>query len=228
MKKEDKKEYAKPAVTVDIVIFTIHEKELKVLLVKRDLEPFKNSWAIPGGFVRMQESLEDAAKRELLEETGVRDVYLEQLYTFGDLNRDPRDRVITIAYMALANSDKIKLQAATDVSQANWFNVEKVPKLAFDHDKILGYALKRLRWKFEYTTIAFSLLPQKFTISQVQALYEIVFNKKFDKRNFNKKLRSLNILNEEELQKNVSYSPPQLYSLKKVVPKVIEIVKPSG
>jgi 8-oxo-dGTP diphosphatase len=228
MKKEDKKEYAKPAVTVDIVIFTIHEKELKVLLVKRDLEPFKNSWAIPGGFVRMQESLEDAAKRELLEETGVRDVYLEQLYTFGDLNRDPRDRVITIAYMALANSDKIKLQAATDVSQANWFNVEKVPKLAFDHDKILGYALKRLRWKFEYTTIAFSLLPQKFTISQVQALYEIVFNKKFDKRNFNKKLRSLNILNEEELQKNVSYRPPQLYSLKKVVPKVIEIVKPSG
>ncbi len=218
------KEFEKPSVTADIVIFTIHEKMLKVLLVKRDLEPFKEMWALPGGFVRIDESLDSAALRELEEETGVKDVYLEQLYTFGDPKRDPRGRVITVAYMALANYENLKLKASTDVSETDWFSVSKLPKLAFDHKKILDYALKRLRWKFEYTTVAFSLLPEKFTMGQLQAIYEIVFGKRFDKRNFVKKIISLDILEEEGIKKEVSYRPPKLYSLKKKVGEIIEII----
>lgn len=216
--------HEKPSVTVDIVIFTIKEKKLKVLLVKRNIEPFKERWAVPGGFVRIEESLEEAAKRELQEETGVRDVYLEQLYTFGDPKRDPRGRVITVSYMALINSDKIELEAKTDVSDVQWFPMEKLPPVAFDHKKILDYALQRLKWKFEYTAVGFSLLEREFTISQVQDIYEIVFNKEFDKRNFAKKLLSLKILQEERIKKDVSHRPPMLYSLKKDVPRVVEIL----
>ncbi|VVB77988.1 ADP-ribose pyrophosphatase [uncultured archaeon] len=217
-------EYPKPSVTVDIVIFTINDNDLKLLLVKRGVEPFKGKWAIPGGFVKLDESLHEAAKRELAEETGVKDVYLEQLYTFGDPKRDPRGRVITVSYMALVNSEKIKLSPSTDSSDAQWFSLKKLPELAFDHKKISEYALKRLRWKFEYTTVAFSMLPEKFTISQIQSMYEIVFGKEFDKRNFAKKLLSLNILKEQGINKNVSYRPPMLYSLKADIGEIIEII----
>lgn len=218
------KNYDKPAVTVDIVIFTIQNKELKVLLVKRNIEPFRSKWAIPGGFVKINESLEDAAKRELLEETGVENVYLEQLYTFGDLKRDPRGRVITVSYMALINSEKIKLNATTDVIEAKWFSVKELPQLAFDHEKILDYSLKRLKWKFEYTNVAFSLLAEEFTIGEIQTIYEIVFGKKFDKRNFSKKILSLGILKEKGIKKGVSYRPPTLYSLKKDIGEIINIL----
>jgi len=224
MKEENIHKFEKPSVTVDIVIFTIQDKNLKVLLVKRDIEPFKGKWAIPGGFVKMNESLEEAAKRELQEETGVKNVYLEQLYTFGDPKRDPRGRVITVSYMALAGSDNIKLKPTTDVSDAQWFSINKLPTVAFDHKKILDYAIQRLKWKFEYTTVAFSLLPKEFTISQVQKIYELVFDKKFDKRNFAKKLLSLNILNEEGIKKDVSHRPPMTYSLKKNLNEIIEIL----
>jgi 8-oxo-dGTP diphosphatase len=220
--------YEKPSVTVDIVIFTIQQNELKVLLIRRGLEPFKNSWAIPGGFVKLSESLEEAAKRELFEETGVKDVYLEQLYTFGEVKRDPRGRVITISYLALINSNNVNLKASTDVVEAKWFSLGNLSKLAFDHENILNYALKRLRWKFEYTSVAFSLLPEKFSMSQLQKLYEVVFNKKFDKRNFNKKIHSLNILKEGAILKEVSYRPPKLYTLKKNIPSILEIIKPSA
>ena len=223
--KEDIHKFEKPSVTVDIVIFTIKNNDLKILLVKRNLEHFKDKWALPGGFVRIHESLEDAAKRELEEETGVKNVYLEQLYSFGEPKRDPRGRVITIAYMALVNSDDIKLKATTDVSDAQWFSTKKIPQIAFDHKQILDYSLKRLKWKFEYTPVAFSLLPKKFTISQIQKIYEIVFNKKIDKRNFAKKIVSLNILKEEGINKNVSHRPPMLYSLKKNIGKIIEVYK---
>ena len=217
-------DYQKPSVTVDIIIFTIKGREIKVLLVKRSLEPFKDMWAIPGGFIHINESLEEATKRELEEETGVKDVYLEQLYSFGDPGRDPRGRVITVSYFALINSEKIKLKATTDVSEASWFSIKTLPKLAFDHKKILDYAIKRLRWKFEYTTVSFSLLPKKFTLSQLQEIYETVFDKEFDKRNFRKKILSLDMLKEEEVNKNVSYRPPQLYSLKKRIGEIIEII----
>lgn len=221
-----KESHEKPAITTDIVIFTIRNNRLNVLLIKRNLEPFKGKWALPGGFVKIDESLESAAKRELEEETGVKDVYLEQLYTFGEPRRDPRGRVITVAYMALANADRITLQAATDAEEAEWTPISDIQNLAFDHRTIINYALKRLRWKFEYTTVAFSLLPQKFTMSQVQAIYEIVFNQKFDKRNFAKKMHALNILKEEEIKKDVSHRPPQLYSLKRKIGDIVEIIKP--
>ena len=218
------KKYEKPSVTVDIVIFTIKDDDLKVLLVKRAIEPFKGKWALPGGFVRINEPLEEAAKRELEEETGVKDIYLEQLYTFGNPKRDPRGRVISVSYMALMNSDVLELKASTDVSDAKWFSVSKLPQLSFDHKEISDYALKRLKWKFEYTTVSFSLLPKKFAISQIQKIYEIVFNKKFDKRNFNKKIISLKILKEEGLKKDVSHRPPMLYSLKKNIGDIVEII----
>ena len=223
-----KDEYPRPSVTVDIIIFTIKDNALKVLLVKRNLNPFKGMWAIPGGFVRMHESLENAAKRELFEETGVKEVYLEQLYTFGEPDRDPRERVITVTYFALVNSENIKLTASTDVSEANWFSLPALPKLAFDHSLILDYAIKRLMWKFEYTPIAFSFLPEKFTISALQKTYEIIFNKTFDKRNFRKKIFALNILNEQGIMEEVANRPPKLYSLKKKIPSILEIIKPSS
>ncbi|HVY01668.1 MAG TPA: NUDIX domain-containing protein [Candidatus Nanoarchaeia archaeon] len=217
-------DYHKPAVTVDLVVFTVRENKLQVLLIKRKLEPFKDKWAIPGGFVRIDESLETAAIRELEEETGLKNVYLEQLYTFGKLDRDPRGRVITVSYLALVNSDKIELKATADASEAKWLPINSLPELGFDHKEILEYALKRLRWKFEYTVVGFSMLPEKFTLSQVQKIYEIVFDKKFDKRNFVKKIHSLNILNEEGAIKEVAHRPPKTYSLKKNVPQILEIL----
>jgi 8-oxo-dGTP diphosphatase len=224
------KEYPKPSVTVDIVTFTVRDDDLKVLLIKRKINPFKDYWAIPGGFVRLNENLEAAAKRELEEETGLRDVYLEQLYTFGAVDRDPRGRVITVSYFALIDSQKakIKLDAKTDASDASWFSVSELPELAFDHKEILEYALKRLRWKFEYTTVAFSLLPERFTLTQLQKIYEIVFDREFDKRNFRKKILSLGIVEKtREVQKDVSHRPPKLYSLKKKIGEIIEILPPN-
>jgi len=218
------RDYEQPSVTTDIVIFSIIDDDLKVLLIKRGVEPFKDQWALPGGFVRMGEALEDSARRELSEETGLENVYLEQLYTFGDVKRDPRGRVITIAYMALVDGKNIKLKASTDAKEVKWFSVKNLPKLAFDHEKILSYSLKRLRWKFEYTCVGFSLLPKKFTISSLQKIYEIVHNKEFDKRNFRKKLFSLGILKEEGMEEDVGYRPAKLYSLKCSPDKVVEII----
>ncbi len=221
--KYDVTKFERPSVTVDIILFTIKDNDLKVLLVKRNVWPFKGMWAIPGGFVRMEESLEEAAKRELKEETNVTDVYLEQLYTFGDPKRDPRTRVITVAYFALVDSTKLKLKASTDVRDVKWFSMYNLPKLAFDHEKILKYALKRLRWKLEYTTVAFKLLPEKFTLSQLQRVYEIIFNKKFDKRNFRKKILSLGLVKEVGKEKGVAHRPAKLYKLNKKIGEIVEI-----
>jgi len=146
------------------------------------------------------------------------------LYTFGDVDRDSRGRVITVAYMALINSEKVNLMASTDASEAEWHSVKKIPTLGFDHRKILDYALKRLRWKFGYTTVAFSMLPEKFGLGDVHRMYEIVFDKEFDKRNFMKKLLSLDILKEEGVNREVSYRPPRLYSLKKGVGEIVDIL----
>jgi len=215
--------FEKPLVTVDIIIFTVVDSDLKVLLIRRGVAPFKDMWAIPGGFVRSDETLEEAASRELVEETGAKDIYLEQLYTFGNPKRDPRGRVITIAYFALINSENIKLHATTDASEAKWFSIYDLPQLAFDHKDILDYALKRLRWKLEYTAIVFQLLPKRFTLAQLQKIYEITFHKKFDKRNFRKKILILNILKEAGAQKIVKHRPAKLYSFKGKIERIIEI-----
>jgi ADP-ribose pyrophosphatase YjhB (NUDIX family) len=181
-------------VTVDVVIFALRDWELQVLLIQRRLPPFEGGWALPGGFVRDGESLDAAARRELEEETGVRDVYLEQLYTFGDPDRDPRGRVVTVAYYALLTGDAVPLAAGTDAGAAMWMPARKHPPLAFDHEGILDYALQRLSNKLEYTTVGFKLLPKKFTLGQLQRVYETVLGRKLDKRNFRRKMSLLGIL----------------------------------
>lgn len=180
-------------VAVDIVIFTIQVRALKVLLIKRRIPPFKDQLAIPGGFVLPDENLDEAALRELREETGVSNVYLEQLYSFGDPKRDPRGRVISIAYFALISADR-QLKAGTDASEASWWSVHPTPRLAFDHARILRYALDRLRNKLEYTTVGFQLLPSKFTLGELQGVYEAILEKSLDKRNFRRKIAELKIL----------------------------------
>lgn len=198
-------------ITVDVVIFTIQDAVLKVLLIKRGIAPFKDHMAIPGGFVLEDESLEEAAVRELKEETGVENVYLEQLYSFGDPMRDPRGRVVTVAYYALVPADR-PLNPGSDASAARWCDVKKLPPLAFDHRKIIDYALERLRNKLEYTTVGFQLLPRKFSLSELQAVYEAILGKKLDKRNFRKKMNLLGILDALPEYRRTGRKPAQLYS----------------
>jgi 8-oxo-dGTP diphosphatase len=198
-------------VTVDIVIFTLRGGSLQVLLVKRGVPPFAGQYAIPGGFVRGDESLKEAALRELHEETGVRNVFLEQLYTFGDPQRDPRGRVITVAYYALTASDKLSLVAGADAAEAQWFPASRVPPLAFDHKSILHYALERLRNKLEYTTVGFHLLPEKFTLGELQAVYEAILGRPLDKRNFRRKLALLGILKPLREWQRTGRKPAQLF-----------------
>jgi len=181
-------------VTVDIVIFALREWELQVLLIQRGVPPFEGEWALPGGFVLHEESLEAAARRELEEEAGVRDVYLEQLYTFGDPDRDPRGRVITVAYYALLTTEVAPLVAGTDAGAARWMPARTHPPLAFDHERIVDYALERLANKLEYTTVGFKLLPKKFTLGQLQRVYEAVLGRPLDKRNFRRRMALLGVL----------------------------------
>lgn len=186
--------FPRAALTVDCVVFGFDEGDLKVLLIERALDPFKGRWALPGGFVRVDETLDDAARRELREEAGLEDVFLEQLYTFGAVERDPRERVVSVAYYALVRSAAHETKAATDASDARWFQISKVPKLAFDHGQILTTALQRLKGKVRYEPIGFELLPPKFTLSQLQHLYEAVLETELDKRNFRKKVLSFGLL----------------------------------
>lgn len=208
--------YPRPALTVDTVIFGLDVKDytLQVLLVERAQQPFKGKWAIPGGFVDPGESVDDAARRELEEECGVKNVFLEQLYTFGDPDRDPREHVVTIAYVALVNINDHKVKAGSDASKAEWFPVSRLPKLAFDHRKILKMAIERIQSKVRYRPIAFELLPKKFTLTQLQNVYETVLEKRFDKRNFRKKMQSLGILKDlGQTQTKVTHRAAKLYSL---------------
>ncbi len=207
----DWEDYPRPAVTVDVVIFTLREGDLQVLLIRRKNPPFQGMWAIPGGFIRIDESLEEAALRELEEETGVRDVYLEQLYTFGDPDRDPRGRVITVAYFALVPADAVHPRAGDDAAEARWWSMYGLPPLAFDHDKILAYALQRLRYKLEYTAVGFELLPETFTLSELQAAYEVILGEKLDKRNFRRKILSAGILEETGEYRTGEGRPAKLY-----------------
>ena len=197
-------------IAVDIVIFTIQESVLKVLLVKRRIPPFKDQFAIPGGFVLPEEGVDEAALRELREETGVTDVYLEQLYSFGDPKRDPRGRVISIAHFALISSEH-QLQAGTDAAEASWWPVDQVPPLAFDHARILAYAVERLRNKLEYTTVGFQLLPSKFSLGELQTIYEAILGKTLDKRNFRRKMAELKILKPLKEHRSDVGRPAQLF-----------------
>ena len=210
-------EYPKPSVTVDCVVFGLDDlQKLKVLLIKRGVAPYKDKWALPGGFVKIDESIAAAAARELQEETGIEQVFLEQLYTFGEVDRDPRDRIITVAYYALVNTEEYILQAHTDAQDAEWFAVEKLPELAFDHQKILNVAKQRLKGKLRYQPIGFELLPTKFTLTQLQKLYETVLEQKLDKRNFRKKILKMKLLIDlKQMQAGVSHRPAKLYQFDK-------------
>jgi 8-oxo-dGTP diphosphatase len=194
------------------VVFGLDEQELKVMLIQRALAPFEGKWALPGGFVRLDETLVDAARRELEEETGLRNVFLEQLYTFSAVDRDPRERVVSVAHYALVNLRDHNVHAATDASAAAWFGVHDVPSLAFDHAEILQTALERLRGKLRYQPIGFELLPKKFTLSQLQRLYELVLERELDKRNFRKRVLAMDLLVElDEVEQDVAHRAARLY-----------------
>ncbi len=209
----------KPMVTVDIVVFTVKNGDLNILLVKRKFNPFKGKWALPGGFIREKEEIKKAAARELEEETGVSGVYLEQLYTFGEVKRDPRGRVITVAYFALVPDDKFRLRASYDAEDVQFFSTKSLPLLAFDHKEILQYAIERLRNKIQYTNVAWSLLPSAFTLREIQDVYQAIWGRHLDKRNFRKKLLSLGLLRSLKRHKRGSRQrPAQLHSFKSTRP----------
>ncbi|MFB0561089.1 MAG: NUDIX domain-containing protein [Candidatus Lokiarchaeia archaeon] len=200
-------------VTVDVCIFAIKDDNLKVLLIRRSIPPYKGVWTLPGAFVRKEEILEEASIRVLKEKAGIyENLYLEQLYTYGEIKRDPRGRVITIAYFALVDPEKIKIS-----ENAAWHSVYKLPTLAFDHKKIVKYAHQRLKYKMEYTAIALDILPELFTLTELQNVYELVLGEKLDKRNFRKKIASMGIVKPTDKYKLGVHRPARLYTFKKDV-----------
>lgn len=209
-------DHPRPALTTDCVVFGLDEEDLKILLIRRGIPPFEGRWALPGGFARVGESIEDTARRELHEETGLKKVFLEQLYTFGEIDRDPREHVVTVAYFALVNLSEHVLEASTDASDAAWFSIDDVPSLAFDHDRILALAHERLRGKIVYQPIGFELLPRKFPIRLLQSMYEKILDRPLDKRNFRKKILAMGILEElDEIETDVAHRAARLYRFDK-------------
>ncbi len=217
--------YPHPAVTTDVVVFTIQDDALTTLLVRRANPPFQGEWALPGGFLDIDEDLDTCAARELREETGIDNVYLEQLYTFGGAQRDPRERVISVAYYALIPRDALTApKAASDALAVGWHRFDDLPKLAFDHAQIVGMAHRRLVAKLEYSTIAFQFMPEVFTLSEVQSVYEALLNQRLDKRNFRKRIQSLDLVEETgELRRNGKHRPAREYRAKH--PKRVDIIK---
>lgn len=185
-------EYPRPSVTTDCVIFGYDGKDIKILLVERGIPPFQGMWAFPGGYLRMEETAIEGAKRELFEETGLKDAYIEQFHTFSEVDRDPRGRVITIAHLALVKISEV--HGGDDAAKAQWFNLDDVPQLAFDHDMILREAMKCLKEKIHFEPVGFELLPEVFTMPQLQNLYESILEVHFDRRNFASKMLKLGIL----------------------------------
>lgn len=208
--------YPRPSVTVDCVIFGLDDSaDLRVLLIKRAHEPYKDTWALPGGFVDMGEDLETAARRELEEETGVTDVFIEQLYTYGAPERDPRGRVISIVYYALVNLEDHPASPNSDAKEAEWFNVRDLPTLAFDHSTVMSMAISRLEAKVRYQPVGFELLPDKFTLSELQKLYETILGQELNRRNFRAKILKMDVLEQLDRQKEVPHRPAYLYRFNK-------------
>ena len=214
---EEKKycyKYPHPAVTTDCVIFGFDGSELQVLLIERGIEPFKGKWAFPGGFLNMDETAGEGALRELKEETGLENAYIEQFNTYSDPGRDPRERVITIAHYALVRIQEVK--GGDDAAKAQWFPIDEVPQLAFDHDKILRDAMRKLRERIHFEPIGFELLPEKFTMRDLQILYESILGVKFDRRNFAKKMMHYELLNQlDETVRPTAQRDALLYSFNK-------------
>lgn len=206
--------YPHPAVTTDVVLFTIRDDQLQLLLIERGNEPFRGHWALPGGFVDIDEDLPECAARELAEETAINNVYLEQLGTFGRPGRDPRERVISVAYLALTPADHLRVQAGDDAASAGWFPLNDLPALAFDHDEIIAVAHRRLVSKLDYSTIAFQLLPETFTLGELQQVYETLVDAEIDKRNFRKWAQALEYIEQTgELRRRGKHRPARVYRL---------------
>ena len=207
--------YPHPAVSTDVVLFTIREQRLQLLLVRRANPPYAGMWALPGGFLDIDEDLDACALRELAEETGLQGVYLEQLYTFGAPARDPRERVISVTYYALVASDRLEPRAASDAAAVAWFPFDALPRLAFDHAEIIALAQRRLVAKLDYSTVAFQLVPDTFTLSELQRVYEILRQEPLDKRNFRKYILALDRIEETgALRRNGKHRPAREYRLK--------------
>lgn len=201
-------------IAVDAVVFSVIGNALKILLIKRKNPPFGGKYALPGGFVEIDEDLEAAAQRELEEETGVKDIFLQQIGAYGTVGRDPRGRIVSVAFMALISPDA-KLQASTDALKAEWFHIEELPELGFDHECIISDALKHLRYEIQTTNIALQILPKRFSLTALQQLYESVLGKHLDKRNFRKRIKELDILREtNEFMMEGAHRPARLYSFK--------------
>jgi 8-oxo-dGTP diphosphatase len=217
--------YPHPAVTTDVVVFTIRKGRLSILLIRRANPPHQGEWALPGGFLDIDEDLDACAARELQEETGISGVYLEQLYTFGATGRDPRERVISVTYYALLAQDALTpLRAASDAAEVGWHAFDQLPKLAFDHAGIIEVAHRRLVAKLDYSTIAFQFMPQTFTLSELQGVYEVLLNQPIDKRNFRKRILSLDLIEETGGQRrNGKHRPAREYRVKHS--ERVEIIK---
>ena len=216
--------YPHPAVTTDCVIFGFDGERLQVLLIERGIEPYKGRWAFPGGFLKMDETAEEGALRELKEETGLEGAYMEQFHTFSTPDRDPRERVITIAYYALVKIQEVK--GGDDAASARWFPLDEIPSLAFDHDYILRMATQRLREQIHFQPIGFELLPEKFTLKELQLLYEAILGINFDRRNFAKKMMHLEILT--DLEETVWPTPKREAKLYKFNAEKYEELKRKG
>lgn len=210
-----------PAVTTNVVIFTIISDRLQLLLVRRRREPHAGQWALPGGFVDINDDLDKSASDTLERETGVQGVYLEQLYTFGEPGRDPRERVIAVAYYALVPIQRVKTRAGD--ADIGWFPVEGKPPLAFDHDRIVDLARRRLGAKLDYSTIGFQFMPEEFTLSELQRVYEVVGRTEIDKRNFRKWVLGLNHLEVSGERRSGSHRPATLYRVKR--PGSVEFIR---
>jgi 8-oxo-dGTP diphosphatase len=211
-KKSFQYQYPHPAVTVDCIIFGFDGQNLKVMLIQRKSEPFSRMWALPGAFVNEDESLENCAERVLMKECNISGVYLEQLFTFGTPSRDPRERVISVAYMGLVKTADFELIAGNDELQIEWRDIKEVQGLAFDHSQILETAIQRIRGKIRYQPIGFELMNAKFTLPQLQQLYEAILGQSLDRRNFRKKLLSMQILKQlPEKQQNVAHKAAFYY-----------------
>lgn len=195
--------YPHPAVTTDSVIFGFDGSSINILLIERGRVPFKGAWALPGGFIHMDETVEEGARRELMEETNIQDVYLEQFHIFSDVNRDPRERILSVAFFALVSKNDFEVIAGDDASKAQWYEWNHLPPLAFDHAEIIRMARERLQEKLRISPIAFKLLGSEFKMDELQRIYELIHEKKYDRRNFMRKMESSGFLNKMEIEDEV-------------------------